>query len=202
MHALVWTDYLCPWCWLGRDRTRLLESLAITVTALPFELHPELPPEGRDVRPDSRLDQVFDRIGAECAELGIDFVKPTHTPNTRHVLETSEVVRRCWPESFAALDESLFRARWLERGDLGDRDLIARLVAASGAPAHDVADAVADGVGHAWVSESMERARSLGVTATPAWWVDDRLLIPGALNRDTIERWVTKMQDRSPVGPT
>lgn len=194
MHALLWTDYVCPWCWLGRDRTGLLESLGVVVTTLPFELHPELPPEGRPVRPGSRLDLVYDRIGAECAELGIPFLKPTSSPNTRYLLETAEVVRRCWPESFASLDERIYHARWVDGRDVGDRELVAELVSAAGAPVDEVVEAVADGVGHAWVTESMERARSHGVTATPAWWIDDRLLIPGALPRDTIRRWVTKLQ--------
>jgi len=33
------------------------------------------------------------------------------------------------------------------------------------------------------------------VTGTPAWWVDDRLLIPGVQERDTLERWVGRLQD-------
>jgi predicted DsbA family dithiol-disulfide isomerase len=44
----------------------------------------------------------------------------------------------------------------------------------------------------------MAAARDLGVMATPAWWVDDRLLIPGAQPRATVERWVAKLLERSP----
>ena len=29
MEAMVWNDYLCPWAWLGRDRTALLEELGV-----------------------------------------------------------------------------------------------------------------------------------------------------------------------------
>ena len=36
-----------------------------------------------------------------------------------------------------------------------------------------------------------------GVTATPAWWVNDALLIPGAQPREAIERWITKLQARA-----
>ena len=33
MDAVLWRDYLCPWCHLGRDRTALLASLGVSVDA-------------------------------------------------------------------------------------------------------------------------------------------------------------------------
>ena len=44
MDAVLWRDYLCPWCYLGRDRTALLTELGVTVDARSYELHPEIPP--------------------------------------------------------------------------------------------------------------------------------------------------------------
>lgn len=196
MHALAWNDYLCPWAYLGRDRSRLMRDLGVTITQLPYELHPELPPGGREVRPGSRLAAVFEVIGAECAALDIPFAAPAHVPNTRHVLEVSEVVRLHAPDHFVPFDESLARAYWVEGRDLGDRDLVASLVSAAGASVGQVQDLVADGVGTAALDASMREARDRGVTATPAWWVDDRLLIPGAQPRETITRWVTRLIER------
>jgi predicted DsbA family dithiol-disulfide isomerase len=198
VEATAWSDYLCPWAYLGRDRTALMRSLGVEVTVQAYELHPEIPAGGVAVRPGGRLDHVFGAIGAECHELGIEFVAPRRSPNTHHVLETAEVIRLHVPEAFAAFDESVARAHWVTGDDLGDRDLIGQLVAGSGAPADDVADLVADGIGTAALASSMAQARSVGVMATPAWWVADSLLIPGAQPRDTIERWITKMLSREP----
>ena len=200
MHAVAWNDYLCPWAYLGRDRSHLLRDLGVTVTQLPYELHPELPPEGRDVRPHSRLASVFDLIGDECAQLDIPFRAPTHVPNTRHALEVSEVVRVHAAEHFVALDEGLARAYWVDGLDLGDRRVVEQIVATAGASLDDVRELVADGVGTSGVEASMAEARDHGVTATPAWWVDDRLLIPGAQPRETIARWVTRLQERPAAG--
>jgi predicted DsbA family dithiol-disulfide isomerase len=44
--------------------------------------------------------------------------------------------------------------------------------------------------------ESMMGAGQAGVTGTPAWLLDGKLLIPGAQPRDVIERWVRRMQER------
>lgn len=197
MDAIAWSDYLCPWAYLGRDRTALLRDLGVDVTVQAFELHPEIPPDGVAVRAGGRLDQVFAIIGAECAELGIDFNPPTRSPNTHAVLETAEVVRLHATGSFATFDESVARAHWVEGADLGDRALVRQLVADAGAPVDDIADLVADGAGTAALAASMALARSVGVTATPAWWVNNALLIPGAQPRDTMERWITRMLERA-----
>jgi predicted DsbA family dithiol-disulfide isomerase len=115
-------------------------------------------------------------------------------PNTHHVLEVVEVVRLHAPDAFPAFDEALARAQWVEGLDLGDRALIGELLVRSGAPTDTVVELVADGAGTRALEASMRQARELGVMATPAWWVDDRLLIPGAQPRETITRWVTRMQ--------
>ena len=64
MEARCWSDYLCPWCYVGRASSATIEELGVEVVHLPYELHPEIPPEGRAVRPDGRLGPTFDRIEA------------------------------------------------------------------------------------------------------------------------------------------
>jgi predicted DsbA family dithiol-disulfide isomerase len=197
MEALFWRDYLCPWCWLGRDRTDVLERLGVTVTHLPYDLHPEIPPEGRAVRPGGRLDAVFDHIAAECELEGREFTRPTRTPNTRRALETAEIVRRLDPSSFRALDEALFRGHWVDGLDIGDPAVIDHLVDASGAPAELVAEQRAEGIGSAALGESMSVAREHGIAATPSWLVDGALVIPGVQPVETVERWITRLARRA-----
>jgi predicted DsbA family dithiol-disulfide isomerase len=196
MRAVLWSDYLCPWCYIGRDRTALLAELGVDVTVLPYELHPEIPPDGRRIRPGGRLAPVFERVEAMCAEVGLAFRRPDRMPNTRRALQTAEVVRRRWSESFSALHDALFDAHWLRGDPIDDPVLLDRLVGQAGAPADQVRASVEDGTAELALEEAMVQAHEHGVTSTPAWWVDDRLLIPGAQPRETIRRWVTRLQER------
>lgn len=181
MRAVVWSDYLCPWCYLGQDRTALLRSLGVSVTVLPYELHPEVPVGGR---PSAAR---YARVAAECAEIGMPFAAPRFVPNTRHVLSVAEWVRRCAPDRFDALHAAVFRAYFVEGLDIGDPEVVAMLVG-------DVDVDVR--LGSTWVDESMATARDADVFATPAWRLDTGVVIPGVQPRAFYERIVVKTQER------
>jgi len=200
MQAVVWSDYLCPWCYLGRDRTSLLESLGVMVTPLPYDLHPEMPAVGRRVSPNGRLAEVHARIGAECAAVGLPFSPPEHIPSTRLALRAGEVVRGRVPAAFAALDSALFHAVFVTGEDIGDPLVLAEVVSRSGVDGEEVVDAVARGEGADEVQASIDAAHEVGVTGTPAWLLDGRLLIPGVQDRETIERWVARLAARPASG--
>jgi predicted DsbA family dithiol-disulfide isomerase len=186
MQALLWRDYLCPWCYLGRDRTALLEELGVTVDVRAYELHPEIPAEGRAVRPDGRFAAVLDHIAAECEAVGLPFRLPSRIPNTRRLLEVAEAVRVAAPERFAGVDAAFYDAQWVHDLDLGDPAVVDAILADAGVDV-DVDQ------GAALVEAAMAEAREHDVTGTPAWWVDGRLLLPGVQERDTVRRWIERL---------
>jgi predicted DsbA family dithiol-disulfide isomerase len=200
VEAVVWSDYLCPWCYLGRDRTTLLEHLGVAVTPLPYDLHPELPAAGRRVSPTARLAEVLARIGAECAAVGLPFTPPEHIPNTRLAQRAAEIVRADDIDAFARLDAALFAAVFVDGVDIGDPAQLAEIVTASGADGATVVQSAQAGEGADAVRASMDAAHEVGVTGTPAWLLDGKLLIPGVQDRSTIEQWVSRMIARSTSG--
>jgi predicted DsbA family dithiol-disulfide isomerase len=197
MEARCWSDYLCPWCYVGQDRSRQLEGLGVTVHHLPYELHPEIGPAGRPVRPDGRLRTTFDRVAAACEEVGLPFRPPTRMPNTRRALETAEWVRVHHPAAAPTLHAALFHAHFAAGDPLDDPDLLDDLVAGAGAPASSVRAAVDDGRDAPLVDASMAEARDLGVTSTPTWVLDNGFVVPGALDRATLERWMARILARA-----
>jgi len=211
VQVVEWSDYLCPWCYLALDRLALLEDLGVDVTCVPFELHPEMPPEGRPVHDGGRLAARLDAIGVECAGAGLPYRRPPRVPNTRFALSAAEWVRRSTPHAFATLHRALFRAHFAEGADIGDTTVVLDLVEAAGGRAADVAAAIARGAAGAAVDDAVARARDEGVTGTPAWLFlvagaptgsaasggVNRLLVPGTQPRETMRRWVTRMQTRA-----
>lgn len=196
VEAVCWSDYLCPWCYVAQHRDDLLRRLGVEVVHLPYELHPEIGPEGRRVRPDGRLQHTFDRIAVECEAAGLPFRPPTRMPNTRRALETAELVRQRHPDAFAAVHRGCFAAQFATGHPLDDADVLDEIVDRAGAPVAEVRTAVDAGAGRELVEASMARARAAGVTSTPTWVIGDGFVVPGALDPATMERWVTKLVAR------
>ena len=173
----------------------------MTVTSLPYELHPEIPVGGISLeeRWGSRYREasaMYDRIEAECEKAGLPFRRPARVPNTRRALQTAEWVRRHHAEAFDTLERSLFHAHFVDNRPLDDPDVLDELVMAAGTDAHAARQAVEAGAMDAALRESMDAAIDANVTGTPAWLLDGRLLVPGAQPRDLFEIWVARLRER------
>ena len=190
---MVWSDFVCPWCYAGQDRTALLRQMGVAVTQLPYELHPETPLAGVDLS--ERTRDRFAFVHAECDESGdLPFVAPRRSPNSRLALEVAEVTRHVAPDAFDRLSEALFRAHFVDGLDIGDPAVIDALVTASGADAEAVRAGVEQGDGSQALADARVAALEAGVTGVPAWLVDGRLLIPGVQSRATFERLIARLR--------
>ena len=201
MEATVWSDYVCPWAYLGRHRTGEIEALGVHVVPRPFELHPELPrhPEPpRPVGPGGRLAGTFERVAAECLLVDLPFRAPTSSSSTRLALELAEVVRHRDPEAFVALDAALFAARFVDDRDLGAPAVLLDVVVDVGMPASSLERALA-GEGRAAVDRSIAEARAVGATATPSWRFDNGFVLVGVHPPEQVRRWVGRMVARSAI---
>jgi predicted DsbA family dithiol-disulfide isomerase len=184
----VWSDYLCPWCYLGLDREDQLTEMGVTVVVRPYELHPDIPIGGRPINEAGRTAAVFDRVGRECEAAGLPFVRPARSPNTRTVLQAAEHVRLTQPHAFDAVHRALFAAHFADGRDIEDPAVVDELIARSGGDPAPVRAAVVDGSAHAALQASMAEAYENEVTGTPAFLMPSGFVIPGVQDRETMQR--------------
>ena len=161
------------------------------VVWLPFDLHPEYPPEGIPLAELHRrygigvgeLDPLRDRFAAA----GLDYNRPEIVSNTRLALRLSELARERGLHQ--AFHDRLMDAYWSEATDIGDPDELRRLAAEVGLDAQDVERVIADPSAYLdLVQASTGQAQSIGINAIPAFLLDRRLVVLGAQPQEAFER--------------
>jgi predicted DsbA family dithiol-disulfide isomerase len=151
------------------------------VVWLPFDLHPEYPPEGISLEELHRRYGIAERdpLRDRFAAAGLEYNRPEVVPNTRLALRLSELAReRGLHEQF---HDRLMDAYWSEATDIGDPDELRRLAAEAGLAADDVERVIEDPSAYLEVVEaSTHQAHSIGINGIPAFLLDQRLLVLGA----------------------
>ena len=150
---------------------------------LPFDLHPEYPPDGIPLADLHRRYGIGvgdrDPLRARFAAAGLEYNRPEIVPNTRLALRLSELAReRGLHEAF---HDRLMDAYWSEATNIGDPDVLRRVAAEVGLDAEDVERVIGDPSQYLdLVEASTHQAQSIGVNGIPAFLLDRRLLVLGA----------------------
>jgi predicted DsbA family dithiol-disulfide isomerase len=152
---------------------------AATVEWLPFDLHPEYPPEGVPRKPEraERARRLFDSHG-------LVYNPPDVAPRSLDALRLTELARAQGKhESF---HDRLMDAYWAEAQDIGSHEVLRSL--ASGVGLEDADDVLASEAYADDVSTSTAQAHALGINGIPAFLLDRKLLVLGAHPREIFER--------------
>jgi len=151
------------------------------VSWLPFDLHPEYPPEGL---PRERLlarygEEGIARTKGMFEARGLEYAPhPEVVPNTRAALRLGEHARG--HGLHRAFHDRVMDAYWAESRDIGSSGELHALGVEVGLPEEEV-DLVLAGDEYADVVEaSTVQAASIGATGVPAFVLDRRLLVLGA----------------------
>jgi predicted DsbA family dithiol-disulfide isomerase len=156
---------------------------------LPFDLHPEYPPEGISLADLHRRYGFGDQdpLRERFAAAGLEYNRPEIVPNTKLALRMTELAReRGLHKPF---HDRLMDAYWSEATNIGEPDELRRLAAAVGLGTDDVEQVIADPVTYlAAVEGSTQQAHSVGINAVPAFVLDRRVLVLGAQPLEVFRR--------------
>jgi predicted DsbA family dithiol-disulfide isomerase len=172
----------------------LRERFGAAVEWLPFDLHPEYPPEGipreelvARYGPDgiARTAAFFERHGLRYNP------NPDVVPNTMKALRLTEHARS--QGLHRPFHDRLMDAYWAEAQDIADPDVLRRLAEEVGLEGADEVlsgDAYRDDV-----RRSTAQAHSIGINAIPAFLLDRRLIVLGAHPRETFEQAFAQLEE-------
>ena len=106
---------------------RLQQEYAVEVVWEPFELHPDIPPDGIPMSDQMRLSRAptTERLEALAALAGIVMRPVSLIPNSRPALEAAEFARDAG--CFDAFHRALFAALFTDDQNIGDVSVLVRL---------------------------------------------------------------------------
>ena len=203
MEIAVFSDVICPWCYIGKRRLeRAFEALGlngqVAVEWLPFELNPDMPPQGM-ARADYRarkfgaeraaaLDANIEAVGAEEG-IRFAFGRQSRTPNTRsaHML----VAHASGQGRGGAVVDALFRAYFEEGRDIGDEAVLLAVAAEAGLDRGEAQTALRDDEVRRMVVSAEGRAGELGISGVPFFIVERAFAVSGA---QPAEAWIEALQ--------
>ena len=165
------------------------------VSWLPFDLHPEYPPDGL---PREQLlarygPGMTERVRAFFAARGLDYnPHPDVVPNSMRAQQLTELARDLGRH--AEVHDRLMDAYWSEAQDIGDPAVLRRLGGELGLPADDVDEVLAGERYRDRIVASTREAVSVGANAVPAFVLGRRLLVLGAQPDEVFEHAFAQLE--------
>lgn len=216
----VVSDVVCPWCYIGKRRLEAALELyararpgapAPKVSFHPFQLNPDLPPEGMP-----RADYVARKWGGRSSAdvyarvsgvgrsvgIGFEFDRILRQPNTKaaHALIALAADLGVQP----GVKEAMMRAYFIDGRDLTDIDTLVAVAEGAGLDPTRARAHLADPDALRAIDGADRQARSMGVEGVPFFIFNRRYAVSGAQEAQTLVDAMiasTKPDDTEPAQP-
>ncbi len=204
MRVEIWSDVVCPWCYIGKRRfetalanvQHLPGASNIEVVFKPYQLDPTASP-GK-VQPvteayakkfggPQRAAEIIEQLTAVAAADGIEF-------HMERALRANTLLahRLLWfAEAHGdqiALKERLLQAYFTEGLNISDPDVLTSCAGEVGFDTDQVRAFLESDGGHGEVMEELATAAANGITAVPTFVINGQWAVPGAQDVDAFER--------------
>lgn len=203
----IYSDTVCPWCYLGKRRFELAlaerPQYEAAVTWRAYELNPDMPWEGMDrtaylnakVGDPARvaaLEEALTRHG-ETVGLKFRFDLIARMPNSRrsHLL----IAHAARHGLQAAIKHRVMQAFFEEGVDIGDLEELCRLGVEGGLAEREVRAALVLRAGQDGVVAAERHATALGIAAVPTFIFDGQYTLSGAQEPAAMARVLDQVAD-------
>ena len=190
MRIDIWSDLVCPWCWIGKHRLQAaLEGMGpVDIHWHPYLLDPEAGATPVPLREAyekkfgsaERTQQILSQTQSTANAEGL----PMDFSRGQVRVSTFDAHRLMWLAAregdAGRTGEALFRAHFAEGRNLADPEVLADAGAAGGLPRERVQALLDSDEGRAEVRAAIVQAQNIGIRAVPTFVIDGQLAVQGA----------------------
>lgn len=132
LKVTVFSDYICPFCYIGYHRLmRLQDSYNLKINWCFLEIHPETDAQGEPVSsmdyPSETWQSMMTELNRVAKEEDIKLNEIHFISNSRNALLLSEAAKQAGRECFYLLHEKLFNAFFVDNLNIADKKLLQQL---------------------------------------------------------------------------
>ncbi|MGK5679938.1 DsbA family oxidoreductase [Actinoplanes sp. URMC 104] len=209
MDIQVWSDVVCPWCYLGKRRLeaaigRFGGGVAVTFRA--FQLDPSPVPRGLPLRQamaakfggPERVGQMLAHVTAIAAgdglRLNYDRAITANTFDSHRLIAWAGSQGRQ-----AEMLEALQRAHFTDGLDIGSRRVLVAVARSIGLDEGAAATYLESDAGAGAVDADLAEARELGISSVPFFVIDGKYAVQGAQETSTLVAALEEIARREAV---
>lgn len=202
MKATYWSDYACPYCYIGETRMhKAIKALGkdgdnITLEMKAFELNPEAAKEYTGPTIDrfahkygltrDEAEQRVEDISALGRADGLDFrYATTRHSNTRDAHRLTKLAHKLGNDKF---EELCYKAYFTDNLVLADHDVLRKIAKEAGLPDKDVERVLESREYEDEVVADELQAQRIGVQGVPFFVIDDKYAVAGCFPEQQMEQ--------------
>lgn len=203
MNIEIFSDLVCPWCYIGKRRLDLALNAGVgegvNLIWRAYQLYPGLSVAGMRRRDFTRArygdtDQSAGRsqLESEAQRVGIDFRfdRIGRMPNT---FKGHRLLHRSRESGVQhELAESLFSAYFEQGRDLGDDKVLLEAAVSHGMDRAETVEYLESDAGSEAVQAELERASNIGVSGVPCFILAGCFVLPGAQEPEVIGQFIER----------
>lgn len=206
MKITYWSDYACPYCYIGEVRldkaiaklqsqNKLTDNIEIELKAFQLDSNAPLTSSGPTVErfaekygiSHEQASEQLQKISQLAAEEGIGFnYADTLFTNTLDAHRLTKYVQQNAPEHADKLKKAIYKAYFIDQKELANRDVLADIAKKVGLDI-DVATLLDSDQFKEEVIADQDEAMHLGVRGVPYFVINDTYAIPGAMSQEDFE---------------
>ena len=181
LKVTVFSDYICPFCYVGHHRLlRLRDSYDLKINWCFVEIHPETSASGEPIDsldyPSEQWQQMVANLKRIAKEENIPLSELSFITNSKDALLLSEATKQCGRKIFYALHEKLFHAYFVESKNIGNREILKTLATECGVDKRIIENAWSDKQFNKRLLENFNSARKFDVQSVPSFVFGENVL--------------------------
>ena len=213
MRLEIFSDVVCPWCYIGKRRfDRAVTNLAtaginliLEVNYRPFQLDPTAPigapspvrdAYAKKFGSQERADEILKHVTTVAATEGINFQMDiavrANTSRAHRLIALAQTTEL----DHTKLKESLMIAYFCEGRDISNIDTLIDIGLTFGLNHAQVSEMLNSEQSSQQLDADLSRANELGVTAVLTYVFNEQWSVPGAQDTETFERVLKKLHQQ------